>query len=83
MRICLRAPEESRGFYLTAAAGVGRRGDSAAAFAGAFSRVSQKSSPSHGRAVSLSTLKAPGPAGGFLLLSARGLRPAYRKNPRV
>lgn len=38
MRICLRAPEESRGFYLTAAAGVGRLGDSAAAFPGAFSR---------------------------------------------
>ena len=27
MRICLRAPEESRGFYLTAAAGVGRLGE--------------------------------------------------------
>ena len=38
MRIFLRAPEESRGFYLTAAAGVGRLGDSAAAFPGAFFR---------------------------------------------
>jgi len=38
MRICLWAPKESCGFYLTAAAGVGRLGDSAAAFPGAFFR---------------------------------------------
>lgn len=45
MRTCLRAPEESRGFYLTAAAGVGRLGDSAAAFPGAFASVCARLAP--------------------------------------